>query len=440
VRRIDVRGVDVRRLMVVVLLSLGVVAAAAPAAGADAGGRLARQTAPVEGGYVDIVEVTGLLDPVLADLMRRSIGEAEAGGALAVVFRVDSSRAVISDDEVRALGERIRESEVLVSFWVGQSGARVERGVAQLALLGDDLGISVGSRLGNLGELLFPIEDLGGDAALQLVDRTLGRQDLVALGLAREANILGQHLIGIPGFDSEIVEDDDGNQTIEARTQTRFKELPLGQQLFHTVASPPVAYLLLLIGLGLLLFELYTAGVGIAGVVGAVCMILAAYGLEVLPTRWWALALLLLSAFGFAVDIQAGVPRFWTGFALVALVLGSLFLFEGVELSWLTLLVGIGGMAIAMVSGMPAMVRTRFSTPTIGREWMIGELGEAVEDVQPDGVVRVRDALWRARTNRATPIPAGEPVRVIAIEGLVLEVEPEEGGARDYRERGGDVA
>jgi membrane-bound serine protease (ClpP class) len=89
-----------------------------------------------------------------------------------------------------------------------------------------------------------------------------------------------------------------------------------------------------------------------------------------------------------------------------------------------------------MVTGMPTMVRTRFSTPTIGREWMIGSVGDAVESVDPDGVVKIHDALWRARTNRATPVAVGETVRVVAVEGLVLEVEPEDGGARDYRERG----
>ena len=93
-----------------------------------------------------------------------------------------------------------------------------------------------------------------------------------------------------------------------------------------------------------------------------------------------------------------------------------------------------------MVAGMPAMVRTRFSTPTIGREWMIGEEGEAVTNVSPDGVVRVRGALWRARTNRATPIELHDGIRVVEVDGLLLEVEPLEGGAVDYREkrRGGD--
>jgi membrane-bound serine protease (ClpP class) len=193
----------------------------------------------------------------------------------------------------------------------------------------------------------------------------------------------------------------------------------------------------MLIGLALLVFEFFTAGVGIAGVVGAVCGLLAAYGLAVLPTRPWALALLVISVVAFAVDVQTGVPRFWTGVGIVALVIGSFFLYDGLSLSWITLIAGIGGMLLAMISGMPAMVRTRFATPTIGREWMIGELGVAEQRVDPEGLVVVREARWPARTNRATPIAAGDVVRVVAIDGVVLEVEPETGGARDYRERRG---
>jgi membrane-bound serine protease (ClpP class) len=80
---------------------------------------------------------------------------------------------------------------------------------------------------------------------------------------------------------------------------------------------------------------------------------------------------------------------------------------------------------------MTAMLRARFSTPTIGREGMIGQMGEATTGIDPEGMVDLRGGKWRARTNRATPIPAGERVRVVAIDGLLLEVEPEAGGAKD---------
>jgi membrane-bound serine protease (ClpP class) len=105
------------------------------------------------------------------------------------------------------------------------------------------------------------------------------------------------------------------------------------------------------------------------------------------------------------------------------------------RLGWITLVVGIVGVMLTYIVGMPSMVRTRFATPTIGREWMIGQEGEAAVAIDPDGVAVVSDARWRARTNRATPIPVGAGLRVVAIDGVTLEVEPLEGAARDYRER-----
>jgi len=88
--------------------------------------------------------------------------------------------------------------------------------------------------------------------------------------------------------------------------------------------------------------------------------------------------------------------------------------------------------AARFARGLPAgrfrLVERRFSE-------LDEEVGEAAVDISPDGVVLLRGARWRARTNRATPIKAGEPVKVVSVEGLVLEVEPPEGGAQDYRER-----
>jgi membrane-bound serine protease (ClpP class) len=145
-------------------------------------------------------------------------------------------------------------------------------------------------------------------------------------------------------------------------------------------------------------------------------------------------ALILVGMFGYAVDLQAGTPRTWTVIGTVSLAVGSAGLYgDGLRASWLTLAAVVAGVALFMVAGMPAMVRARFSTPTIGRESMVGEVGAALAAVDPEGTVEVRGAPWRARTNRATPIKAGEGVRVVGIDGLLLEVEPESGGARDYR-------
>ena len=235
---------------------------------------------------------------------------------------------------------------------------------------------------------------------------------------------------------------DDQGEPQNVATLVRFTGLGLLEELFHTVASPPMAFLFFVIGICLLIFEFFTAGVGVAGFVGAVLTVLGCSGLVALPTRPGAIVLLVLSMVAFAVDVQVGIPRFWTGAGVTLFTLGAWFLYEplpgnDLRLSWLTLAVGIIGVLLTFVVGMPSMVRTRFATPTIGREWMIGKEGSAVGAIDPEGVAQIGTAKWRARTNRATPIAAGAALRVAAIDGVTLEVEPLEGAARDYRERRG---
>lgn len=382
-------------------------------------------------GYVAVIEVSGLLDRVLVDFVETQIDAAEEGGALALVLQLNSSGAVVADERLEALISQIRAADVPVDVWVGPSGSRATAEAARLVAAARTAGVAPGSRV-EITPSLLGDRSLEGDAA---VGDKIGAEDAVELGLVdTDAPTIGEFLLGLDGVESEVVETG-GERQRQPVTQARFAQLPLTSQLMHTVSSPPVAYLLFIIGLALILFELFTAGVGLAGMVGAGALVLGCYGLAALPTNPVGIALLLVAMLGYGIDVQTGVPRVWSAIATGALILGSIVLFDGISLSWVTLLVAVVGMVLAMVGGMPAMVRTRFSTPTIGREWMVGEIGSALGAVAPDGVVSVRDAPWRARTNRATPIEAGQEVRVVSIDGLLLEVEPLEGAARDHRER-----
>jgi len=185
----------------------------------------------------------------------------------------------------------------------------------------------------------------------------------------------------------------------------------------------------------LLVFELFTAGVGVAGVIGVGLFTLGSYGLSALPTRAIGVALLVAAIAAFAIDIQTNIPRLYSAVGMVLFVVGTFVLYDGLTISWVTIIFGFVAAALYAYTGMPSMVRTRFSSPTIGRSWMIGELGQAITELKPDGTVRIQDAPWRAITNRATPLEAGDTIRVIGIDRMVLEVEPEEGGAKDYRDR-----
>ncbi len=419
-----------------------------------------------------VVEVTGLLDPVMANLIENSIAEAEAKNVLLLAFRVDSTQAVVPEKQLTSLANKIANSNVPIAVWVGPNGAAVEGAVAQVFGVADAVGIAPGTRVGKLGPALAGISQHQTAWANQelLRDKALGWRELISSEVVAcepltlqdlqarysEANIafepaeirvppleeqcvaplIGDFLVDLDhlGFASQIVAVD-GQPRLEPFTPVEFRGLSLADQLFHTVASPPIAYILLTLGMGLLLFEFFTAGIGVAGVVGAVLFVLAGYGLAVLPFNAWALALLAASMVAFGVDIQTSVPRFWTVVGLLMFGAGTWWLYDGVSMSWIPMVVMIGAVAVAMFSAMPSMVRTRFSTPTIGRDWMIGELGEVVEDVSPDGVIKIRGALWRARVNRATPVDAGTQVKVIEIDGLWLHVEPLQGAARDYRER-----
>jgi membrane-bound serine protease (ClpP class) len=420
------------------------------------GGPAAAQADADDPGTVDVLQVSGLVDPIVVNAIDEAIERAASDGAQALILQMNSRGAVIGRDEVEALMERIAAAPVPIAIWVGPSGARLYGTPAQLLAVADVTGMAPGARVGHLGVPLRPdgaTVDFG-EAADALRGGSLGLSDARRLGVFEQRvsdegiPTIVSMVHALDGFEEngvvlETTEESvaaDGTPRRETIATVRFAKLGLVDQLFHTVASPAVTYLLLLIGLALLIFEFFTAGVGIAGVVGAVSVVLACTGLATLPARGWAVALLLLAMLAFAIDVQVGIPRFWTGVGIVLTIFGSLMLFEplpGTTLrpSWITLLAGIGGTVLAFVVGMPSMVRTRFATPTIGREWMIGELGDVIEAVDPDGVVSVRDGRWRARTNRATPVAAGDQVRVVAIDGVTLEVEPLEGAARDHRER-----
>ena len=403
-------------------------------------------------GTVRVEQASGLLDAVLVHEIEQSITAAERTGAQALIIQLNSKGAVVRRVAIAALAARIHDAKVPVAIWVGPSGSRALGLSGQLLGAAAATGIAPGSRVGHFGEPLV----VPGGAALQLGasadmlrTKTAGAVDARKLGVVRNTlkeetvptlrsmvNALnGLSYQGRTVVTTEVVPAADGTTQTRLTNALVLGKLGLVAQLMHTAASPPVAYLLMVIGLGLLLFEFFTAGVGVAGVVGAVSLVLSCYGFGALPVRGWALGLLIASFVAFAVDVQTGVPRFWTGVGIALFVVASLWLFRGLSLSWVPLVAGVGGVLLTFLSGMPSMVRTRFATPTIGREWMIGTMGEAVTWVDPEGIVQVGEGKWRARTNRATPIAAGDRLRVVAIDGVTLEVEPEEGAARDHRER-----
>ncbi|MGZ4771865.1 MAG: NfeD family protein [Ilumatobacteraceae bacterium] len=458
-----------RRLAITILIApfLGLAGASllAPSAhastppttvAATGGTGTTEETDPSKLPPVDVLQVSGIFDKIVVRSIVAAIEHSETDGSAALILQLTSRGAVVSDAEMTSLLQRVADAKVPIGIWVGPSRSSRAYGLpAQLMAVADVTAMVGGSRIGYIST---PLEVNGkpisfGPATGQLVNGSMTFNEARAAGvlkldttdqgvptvrnmvLAMDGKTIDGHLLN-----TVVQQLNDKGEVQNLSTVPVFSGLGLVDSVMHTVASPPMAFLLFIIGIALLIFEFFTAGVGIAGGVGAVCTLLGCYGLSSLPVRPAAMVLLVVAMLAFAIDVQVGIPRTWTAVGIVLFIIGAWYLYRPVpgndlRLGWITLIVGVGGVMLTFIVGMPSMVRTRFATPTIGREWMIGNEGTATTSIDPDGVALVSGARWRARTNRATPIKAGAALKVVAIDGVTLEVEPEEGAARDYRER-----
>jgi membrane-bound serine protease (ClpP class) len=422
-----------------------VVALAGVATGLLAlGAPVAAQQEPPAGdaGTVRVVEISGYLDPILADFLEDSIEAANDAGAVALVLQVNSRQATVSDERLNELASAIVASDVFVAAWVGPSGSVATGKVAQLLAVVDRVVVTVGSDIGDTGPPVLDEARFGslwGDNDTLLRNGTLNWEQAIDRGVVscvevaidpallpegvdperaqkeRCAATLGDFILDLPGVASREVEIE-GIPRREPLTSVQFSGVSLLDQVFHTVASPPVAYLMFIIGMALIVFEFYSAGIGIAGAIGAIFLLLGTYGLAVVPHRTWALVLLVLAMVAFAIDIQTAVPRAWTAIGTALFAVGTISLFSDsmVSMSWIPMLVGIAGMAVVMWRGMPIMVRGRFATTAVPRDFLDGAEGV----VAPGQTVRIANASWPADLDGAARV--GEKVLVTGSSGPVL--------------------
>lgn len=436
--------------MAFVVVGLLVVALGAnPASGARRGRGIA------------VIQVDGLIDPPNAALIRDAITVANRDHAELLLIKFNSGGAV--DVDPKPLVRAIRESRVPIVAWIGPSGSKARGLAALLASQTSVIAVSNGSSIGALKPELLDDPGaattvkpfaVGGRNASRIAHRSLGPDDAVRLNVTDRVcsdppgcATIGDFVVALDGktivaanekvtLDTAKVVGRGADRRLQPDTIS-FRKLDLIGQAVHTLTSPSIAYLLLVVGLALMVFEFFTISIGLAGGTGAVALIGAFVGFSHLPVNAWALALIFLAMLGYAIDVQAGRAYSWTVIATGLLIGGTIFLYGGssaLDVYWWLIVLIVVSTVMFFVTAMPVAVRSRFSTPTIGRESLIGEQGEAAVDISPEGVVLLRGARWRARTNRATPIAAGETIRVTEVDGLVLEVEPETGGARDYRE------
>ncbi len=192
---------------------------------------------------------------------------------------------------------------------------------------------------------------------------------------------------------------------------------------------PDAAFFFLLAGLAVGAFEFYAAGGGIAAAMAALSLFLAGYGFATLPMNWLAVVAAVLGVGFYTWDFQrhelgirsivGTVLMLWGGIAFVG---GS----PQIGTSVWSVLLTVVGITLFYLFAMTTIVRSRFGTPTIGREHLVGAIGVADSALTPEGVVTIEGAKWRARSHRAAGIDRGAAIEVLAVEGITLQVAPPE--------------
>lgn len=367
---------------------------------------------------VTVIEVTGLIDPVVVDFVRQEVAGAEAAGTAALVIRLDSKGGVVDDAVLDRLATRLRHARVPVAVWVGEHrGATARNEAFDLIDAAPIAGAVPGTTVGGRGDVpLLSAEEAVDTRALDILAPTLG--DFI---VSLDGRRVDGTTLSIP---TEVVRTGaTPHRRLATEVSVSFSQPSLIAQLLHAVASPGATYILFVLALLLIVFEFFTAGVGLLGLCGAGCGLLAAYGFGVLPVDPLGALLVTAGILGLAIDLQAGSPRAWTLIGFVAFVGGSLLLYDSLAVPLPALVVAVAGLIVLAGRALPVLLRVRFSTRAIERQWLVGEPGTAVTAVDPDGSVEVREAAWRARAVPGGAIAAGSAVRVVAVVGPILDVE-----------------
>jgi membrane-bound serine protease (ClpP class) len=209
----------------------------------------------------------------------------------------------------------------------------------------------------------------------------------------------------------------------------RFHEIGPIWRVLHAVSTPIAVYVLLLIGLWAIAFELTQPALGVAGIAGAVALVFAGYGLSVIPVHWLGISLILAGAAFQGLDVLIRRVAWLTLLGTGLFATGSLLSWRGVASAidlplWLIALATVGSvlfLGFAMTVALRS--RERIKTAQVG---LVGLVGETRSDLNPEGGVLVKGAMWRARSLDG-PIRKGARVRIRGVEGLILRVEQEPG-------------
>ncbi len=397
-------------------------------------------------GEIYVVKVSGTINPGLAGYLMRSMEKASMEGAGCLVIQLDTPGGLALS--MRSIVMAMLASEIPVVVFVSPSGARAASAGVMITLAADIAAMAPGTNIGAAHPVTLGQKKMDKTMGEKLVNDMVaytksiaekrGRNSEWAEKAVRESvSVTEKEALELKVIDliaedlKDLLEKIDGRElkdkgTLHTKGVKRvILTEGLRDKILKTLSDPNIAYLLMMIGMAGVYFELSHPGAIFPGVVGAISLILAFFAFQTLPVNYAGILLIALALILFILEMKVTSYGLLSVGGIISLFLGSLMLFEGdapeMRLSWRVLIptvIMVSGFFVA-VAGL--VFRSQISKPRTGDKGLIGEVGVVKERLAPGGKIFVHGELWNAEAPEA--IEAGAKVRVTGVDHLVLKVE-----------------
>lgn len=401
---------------------------------------------------VFLVPLTGAISPGNADLLDAAIHRAGTEGGGCLIVMLDTPGGLV--ESTRKMVMAIYESRIPVVIYVSPSGARAASAGVMITMAADVAAMAPGTHIGAAHPVNVGGKDLDKTMAEKITNDMVAFVKSIAQKRGRnlewaedavresvsvtETEALEKKIVDLVARDLDDLIDQIRDRMIEGKGRIDIDpdkrvwiEESIRTRILKTLSNPNIAYILMMIGLAGLYFELSHPGVILPGVVGSIALILAFYSFQTLPVNAAGVLLIVLALIFFVMEMKIASYGLLSVAGIISLLLGSVMLFDRTDgrigLSWTVIVPTIclvGGFFVA-VAGL--VFRSRIRRPMTGSSGLIGEIGVAKTPLTPAGRIQVHGELWLARCTR--PVETGGRVRVTAVDGLTLDVEPEESAA-----------
>jgi membrane-bound serine protease (ClpP class) len=394
---------------------------------------------------VMIIELEGPINPGTAMFVRRGLAEAAEQGIAVTILRLDTPGGLASS--MRTIVKAILNSPIPVAVYVGPKGAGAASAGVMVTVAAHIAAMAPGTNIG----AAHPVTAGGKDIEKTMSDKVVNDMASYARGIAEEKGKNGEwvekairesvsitadealenNVIDLVAQDiDELIRLLDGREVNLASGTITLRTADLKKVYFHpgfrdrvlkTISDPNIAYILMMIGLAGLYFELSHPGAIFPGVIGAISLILAFYSFQTLPVNYAGLILIALAIIFFIVEVQVPSYGILSIGGLISLTIGSIMLFEDVGVSMklmLPTILLVGGFFMVVAS---LAFRAYRSRPRGGTDGLKGEVGLVKERIDPEGLIFVHGEYWRATADER--LEPGEKVEVEDLKGLVLRVK-----------------